>query len=303
VSEESYAQPQFAPEHRPVLWREIVEFAAHLEGGPILDLTVGAGGHAAALLAKAGAAHPLFALDRDPEAVAIASLRLADHGARVQIRQGAFDRVREIFPELLPGSVALALFDLGVSSMQLDTAERGFSFDRDGPLDMRMDPTGGRTAESIVARASEAELAAIFRDHGGEPRAAAVARAIVAARQRMPIKTTGALSAIVSRVAARGRGIHPATRVFQALRIAVNDELSTLARGLDEVIALLCPGGKLAVISFHSLEDRIVKERLRDGVKRGELLLAARKPLQPSAQEMLENRRSRSAKLRLAVKI
>jgi 16S rRNA (cytosine1402-N4)-methyltransferase len=303
VSEEQYERRASNPEHQPVLWREIVDFAAQLEPGPMVDFTVGAGGHAAALLERAGPDRWLYGLDRDPQALAVASRRLAEFGARVRLRRGAFDRVDEIHPDLQPGSVAFALFDLGVSSMQLASAERGFSFDRDGPLDMRMDPDGERTAESLVARASEAELAGIFRSYGGEPRALAVARAIVAARERMPIKTTGALAAIVGRAAAHGRGLHPATRVFQALRIAVNEELEILPRGLDRAIALLRSGGKLAVIAFHSLEDRIVKERLREGVRRGELLLAARKPLQPSAQEMAENRRSRSAKLRLAIKI
>ncbi|MFO0985510.1 MAG: 16S rRNA (cytosine(1402)-N(4))-methyltransferase RsmH [Planctomycetota bacterium] len=295
-------EPREVPPHAPVMEREVVEFFAPLRAGVILDLTVGAGGHAAALLEHLPPQVSVWGLDRDPTAVKLAARRLRAFGERARVAHGRFDQVLAVFPELVREPMAGALMDLGVSSMQLDSPQRGFSFDRDGPLDMRMDGAAELTAEIIVNRWSQAELQRIFAAYGEEPRSAAVARAIVESRRRAPIRTTGALAHLVARVAARSRSHHPATCVFQALRIAVNDELETLRRGLDLLIERLAPGGRLAVIAFHSLEDRIVKEHLRAAAAARTLVLAIKKPLQASAAEVRRNRRSRSAKLRLAIR-
>jgi 16S rRNA (cytosine1402-N4)-methyltransferase len=291
-----------------------VELLAPERGGFFVDATVGAGGHAAALL-EAGPGIRLLGLDRDPDALALARQRLAGFGDRVEL-------VRADFAELdaaLEGRPAPdgILADLGVSSMQLDEPSRGFSFRREGPLDMRMGREG-RTAGEILAAASAEELTRIFREYGEERMAVKIARGIVAERARNPLTTTRQLARIVARVKGTRERIDPATRVFQALRIEVNQELVALSRFLTAATQRLNARGRLAVISYHSLEDRIVKEAFRreSGVclcpprlpsclcgARRVLRLMTRRPIVPSDSERRANPRSRSARLRVAEKI
>ncbi len=283
-------------------------------GGLFVDATLGAGGHAEALLAR-GPRLRLLGLDRDPDALARARRRLSPFAGRVDFLEcdfGELERALEGFPA--PDGI---LADLGVSSMQLDQADRGFSFRRDGPLDMRMGKSG-RSAADIVATASVDELTRIFRDFGEERMAVKIARGIVAERARGPIATTRHLAKVVAEHKGGREKIDPATRVFQALRIEVNQELVALARFLAAAVARLNQGGRVAVISYHSLEDRIVKEAFRrdSGVclcpprlpacvcgARKALEVLTRRPIRPSEAEIERNPRSRSARLRVAEKI
>jgi len=295
--------------HVPVLLREAVALLAPERGGLFVDATLGLGGHAEALLDAAPAAR-LLGVDRDPEARRLAAARLARFGDRVQIVAGDFAELDRLVGERRAAGV---LADLGVSSLQLDAARRGFSFRRDGPLDMRM-ADAGETAAELVNRVTEAELETILRSYGEEPEARRVARAVVAARETAPITTTGELAEVVRRAKrARETRLDPATRAFQALRIAVNRELEQLAELLERAVGLLEQDGRLVVISYHSLEDRVVKNRLRD-LARGEvdpvtgrtrtetqvLELLTKKPVMPSAAEVAANPRARSARLRAA---
>jgi 16S rRNA (cytosine1402-N4)-methyltransferase len=277
--------------HEPVMVDEVVRFL----GGraTVVDLTLGAGGHAEALL-ESGVGR-LIGVDRDPEAVTVASGRLSRFGDR-------FAAVRARFSDVpVENRVDGVLYDLGVSSMQLERPERGFSFRHEGPLDMRM--AGGRdqgdeSAMDLVNAASEQELARIIFEYGEERRSRRVAAAIVRARRRRPIETTEELAGIVvSAVGGRRGGPHPARRTFQALRIAVNRELEELATSLPRAVGVLAPGGRVVVIAYHSLEDRIVK-RFFAGDER--LTVLTKKPLVPSADEAARNPRARSAKLRAA---
>ncbi len=298
--------------HIPVLLRESVDFLAAARGGLFVDATLGLGGHAEAIL-EASAAARVVGIDRDPAARALAAARLARFGARVEIRAGDFRDLERVASDRAPFAGVLA--DLGVSSLQLDSAARGFSFRGEGPLDMRMGPEG-RTARDLVNEESEAELEAILREYGEEPEARRVARAIVAARRERPIDTTRELAEVVRRAKRAPRGeerIDPATRAFQALRIAVNEELEAVDALLDQAVRLLETEGRLVVISYHSLEDRIVKNRFRD-LARGEvdpvtgrtlgetrvLEVLTRKPVRPADAEIDANPRSRSARLRAA---
>jgi len=283
-------------------------------GGLFVDATVGAGGHAEALL-DAGPGVRLLGLDRDPDALAAARIRLARFRERVELRRADFgdlDAVLSDFPA--PAGV---LADLGVSSMQLDRAERGFSFRRDGPLDMRMGQSG-RSAADVVATASVEELTRIFREFGEERMAGKIARGIVAERARGPITTTRHLARVVAEQKGSREKIDPATRVFQALRIEVNQELVALARFLAAAVARMQQGGRVAVISYHSLEDRMVKEAFRreSGVclcpprlpacvcgARKALEVLTRRAIRPSDAEIERNPRSRSARLRAAEKL
>jgi len=300
--------------HRPVMRTEAVRFLAPDRGGIYVDGTVGLGGHAAAILA-AGPEVRLIGIDRDPQALRYAAARLAQFGDRVRLVHGNYRDLAEILAGLGIEAIDGFLLDLGLSSLQLDAPERGFSFRADGPLDMRMDPTQGRSAADLVNAASVEELARILRDYGEERFAGRIARAIVAAR---PIETTRALAEIVRRAIPRRfheRRIDPATRTFQALRIAVNDELRNLQDGLAAGFAALRPGGVIVVISFHSLEDRIVKRFFRKlATPRYESLapgpplppqaeVLTKKPLRPSEEEIGENPRARSAKLRACRKL
>ncbi len=268
-------------------------------GGRYLDATVGLGGHAEDILQASAPGGTLLGLDRDSEVLALARQRLEPYGARVMLIPARYEELAD-----LPG-IGTAydgiLFDLGASSPQLDSAERGFSFAREGPLDMRMDRSTGQTAADLVNRLSERHLADLIFRWGEERWSRRIARAIVAARQRRPIRTTTEMATLVAGAIPRRawpRQIHPATRTFQALRIAVNDELTGLGPALESAVGLLCPGGRVAAISFHSLEDRIVKQswrRLESG-RRARVL--TRRPITPGQAEVADNPRARSAKLR-----
>ena len=283
-------------------------------GGFFVDATVGAGGHARALLEAAPGVR-LLALDRDPDALALARERLAGFGERVRFAEANFgDLDRELEGSPLPDGI---LADLGLSSMQLDEPSRGFSFRRDGPLDMRISRSG-RSAADVVAAASVEELSRIFFEYGEERMAVKIARAILEERSRGPITTTRQLSRIVARVKGDREKIDPATRVFQALRIEVNEELQALSRFLAAAVQKLNAGGRLAVLSYHSLEDRMVKDAFRrqSGVclcppklpvcvcgARRALLVLTRRPIRPGDSEVHRNPRARSARLRVAEKI
>lgn len=273
-------------------------------GSWIFDGTLGAGGHAALLLEACPDAR-LFGCDRDPDALAIASARLAPFGERAVVVRSAYADGPALACERGLGPFAAALLDLGVSSMQLDRPERGFAFSRPGPLDMRMDPGGPVTAADLVRDLPEGELADLIYRLGEERHSRRIARAIVTARRAGPIETTDALAEIVARaVPRRGRErIHPATRTFQALRMAVNDELGQLERALPDLFDLLAPGGRLAVISFHSLEDRPVKEFVRARKQDGTGRPLTKKPIRPTDAECDENPRARSAKMRVVEKL
>ena len=281
--------------HASVLLAESLELLAVGPGGLYVDGTVGLGGHAAAILERSGPDGRLLGLDRDAQALEAAAERLRPFAARARLVHADY---REI-PRVLDGQRADGvLLDLGTSSLQLDTPERGFSFRALGPLDMRMDTSGGETAADVVNRAREADLADIIYRFGEERASRRIARAIVAARRQARIRTTTELAAIVRRAAGRGRpGLDPATRTFQALRIHVNRELEGLGRALFDAAECLAPRGRLAVIAFHSLEDREVKQAFRELGTQGFAVLT-RRPLRPGPEEVGANPRARSARLR-----
>ena len=304
--------------HKPVLLEEVLAALRPVPGGRYVDGTLGGGGHAAALLAASRPDGWLYGFDRDAAAVAAAGQRLAEFAGRFEIRRGNFADLADWVPA---ASCDGLLLDLGVSSAQLDQAERGFSFQQDGPLDMRMDDRQPVTAAELVNRASADELAKLFREFGGEPQARRLAQAIVRDREQQPFRTTRQLAGLVERVAPRhGRKAHPATKVFQALRIAVNDEIGSLERGLAGALRVLRPGGRLAVVTFHSLEDRVVKTFGREHAReysfagtvdipelrvprQAELRWVERKAIRPSESEIAGNPRSRSAQLRVFEKL
>jgi 16S rRNA (cytosine1402-N4)-methyltransferase len=288
-----------APAHEPVMVAAVVTLLAPERGGVFVDCTVGLGGHSRALL-DAGASKVL-GLDRDEEALRIASEALAAFGDRVELVHADFRDLNHVLDDRGIARVAGALADLGVSSMQLDGEGRGFSFRRDEPLDMRMDRSAGPTAADLVAKAGEEDLANIIFQYGEERYSRRIARAIVAARRTAPVRTTAQLADIVRRAIPR-RGyqrIDPATRTFQALRIAVNRELEGLEKFLIDASVRLLRGARLVVISFHSLEDRMVKHVFR-ALERGEaaLRVLTKRPLEPGEDEIAQNPRARSAKLR-----
>jgi len=293
--------------HVPVLLKEAIDFLAIRRGGTYIDATVGLGGHSYEIAKRLGAQGRLIAVDKDPAALEAARVRLqsppelSGDWPKVELIHGSFaDLGNDQRPTANDGLIA----DLGVSSLQLDDAERGFSFQAEGPLDMRMNTQSGQTAEQVVNQVDEVTLANLIYEFGEERRSRRIARAIVRSR---PIQTTAQLAEIVS-AAARPmnqaeRRIHPATRTFQALRIFVNRELDDLRKLLEAAPQLLKPGGRLVIISFHSLEDRIVKDALREGAKRGHYRLLTKKPVTASEEEIDRNPRSRSAKLRAAERI
>ena len=305
--------------HQPVLLHEVIEALRPRPGGCFFDGCCGGGGHSEALLEAVGPEGFLYACDQDGDAVAAATERLARYAGCFELRRLNFSEADQWVPA---ASCDGALLDLGVSSHQLDTAERGFSFQSDGPLDMRMDRRARRTAADLVNERPPSELAQIFWEYGDERDSRRIARAIGMERSRYRIERTCQLAALVARVSSTpGRRVHPATRVFQALRIAVNDELGSLRRGLGAAMQLLQPGGRLAVISFHSLEDRVVKDFMRAACRDYDLPpggeedlphlrtprppladLVTRKPVRPSATELESNPRSRSAQLRVMEK-
>ena len=280
-------------EHLPVLLSESLELLAVRGGGFYVDGTVGLGGHAAEVLRRSAPDGRLLGVDRDAEALGRAREALAPFASRVRLAQADY---RDL-PALLGDERADGiLLDLGVSSLQLDSPERGFSFRQDGPLDMRLDRSQGETADELVNRLREKELADVIFRYGEEPASRRIARAIVRAR---PIHRTATLAEVVRRAAPRGRrpGLHPATRTFQALRIRVNRELDELAGALASLAGCLAPGGRLAVIAFHSLEDREVKQVFRE-LARGGYRLLTKKPVRPGEEEVRRNPRARSARLR-----
>ena len=301
--------------HVPVMVREVLEYLEPREGKTIVDATLGGAGHAAAILDEGAR---LIGLDRDPEALAHAEALLAPHGEAFVSRRANFSDLAEVAWELAPEGVEGVLMDLGVSSHQLDSPGRGFSLRCGGPLDMRMDPDEELTAEVIVNEWEEGELERVIREFGEERRSKAIARAIVRRRAGKPFRETLDLAACVAAVVGGGGRHHPATRVFQALRIAVNLELEALERALAAAPVVLKPGGRLVVITFHSLEDRIVKQFLRRRsaaeLDRPEwpgprpnpertLRVLTRRPVVAGAGEVGRNPRARSAKLRAAEKL
>jgi len=297
---------------------EVLEALMPYVGARIAEGTIGGAGHAAAILAATSPSGWLYGCDRDGAAVEAAKARLAGFEGRFEIRHGNFADLADWVPAECCHGV---LFDLGVSSPQLDFAERGFSFQSEGPLDMRFDRRQTLTARSLVNEASADELATIFFEFGGERDARRFARGIVKVRESRLFETTRQLAELIERLSPRrGKKAHPATRVFQAVRIAVNDEIGSLKRGLDGALKILKRGGRLAVITFHSLEDRVVKDfgraRARDYTFTGgvdvpelreprapELKLVTRKAIQPRTAEVAENPRSRSAQLRVFEKL
>ena len=281
--------------HEPVLLAEVLNFLAPAPGKVIVDATVGTGGHAEALLSFGA---KVVGIDQDPESLRIATSRLSPFQDRFFPVRGNFRSLLALLRELGVDKVDGVLFDLGLSSWHLSQAERGFSFQKEGPLDMRMDPDNPITAEKLVNELSERELARILREYGEERYAERIAKAIVKNR---PIKTTTELARTVAACyPPRPYRIHPATRTFQALRIAVNDELSALAEALPQALEALKPGGVICVISFHSLEDRIVKNFFRREAQVRRLSVLTKKPVRPSAEEISRNPRARSAWLRAA---
>lgn len=304
--------------HKPVMLAEVLEALQPNAGGTFADGTVGGGGHAAAVLKASSPQGRLIGCDRDGAAIEAAGLRLAEFDGRFELHRGRFDEL----PQWVGvGNCSGVLLDLGVSSTQLDLAARGFSFQADGPLDMRMDLRQELTAATLVNGLGAGELARIFFELGEERESRKIARSIVEKRAFGRFETTCQLAKLIETVSPRrGQKVHPATRVFQALRIAVNDELGVLKRGLPEIWKLVRLGGRLAIITFHSLEDRVVKEfgreRGRDYLVPGEvdvpalrqprvpdLRCVSRKPIKPGEAEIAENPRARSAQLRVMEKI
>lgn len=306
--------------HLPVLANEVIEMLAPAPGSLQIDATLGGGGHTERILEAANPNGRLLGLDADPAAIARVETRLRPRfGDRLVLRQANFRELSSVAPAAGFGSVDGCLFDLGLSSFQLADRERGFGFRAGGPLDMRFDPGRGMPASELLSTLDVAELTALFRRYGEEPKAPRIARAIVEARRVAPITTAEELAALVERVLPpnprQPRRTHPATRVFQALRIAVNEELDALEAGLHAALDLLRPGGRLVVLSYHSLEDRIVK-RFIQSERRGcvcppevpvcvcgrnpRLRLITRPSLTPTAAEISANPRARSARLRAA---
>jgi 16S rRNA (cytosine1402-N4)-methyltransferase len=294
-----------SPRHVPVLLEEVLEYLNVRPGGVICDATLGLAGHSTAIAKRLGGKGKLIGFDRDPEAMEAAKVRLAEVRAELGEEMPEVVLVAKAFSEAAseigPGSLDGLLADFGVSSLQLDEAHRGFSFRTDGPLDMRMDTRTGETAEQVVNQEDENELADLIYEFGEERRSRRIARAIVRAR---PITTTAELARIVSAEAPpmKGDKIHPATRTFQALRIRVNNELGEIQSLLKSAGSLLKPGGRLVLISFHSLEDRLVKDAFREAGRARVFEVLTKKPIVAGEQEQMRNPRSRSAKMRAAEK-
>ena len=294
--------------HAPVLFKEAIDFLAVKRGGTYIDATLGLGGHSSAIAAMLGPEGRLIGFDKDTRALEMAGQRLAAPEGRQQdwpeitLHHASYAEVAE---RVAPGGADGLLADLGVSSMQFEDAGRGFSFQADGPLDMRMNPHAELSADQVVNQFDESNLADLIYEFGEERRSRRIARAIVRAR---PIKSTAHLAQVVSAAARpmnqpRGKGIHPATLTFQAIRIYVNRELEDLRALLQSAPQVVKPGGRLVIISFHSLEDRMVKDAMRDGAREGVWEPLTRKPVIASEEEIAENPRSRSAKLRAATRM
>ncbi|HRI51141.1 MAG TPA: 16S rRNA (cytosine(1402)-N(4))-methyltransferase RsmH [Pseudomonadota bacterium] len=296
--------------HRAVMMEEVLRFLAPQPGGIYCDATLGAGGHTEQILRLSAPDGRVYGIDRDPTALQIASERLAPFGDRFIPLHGRFGDAAALLAARGVPPLSGLLADLGVSSMQLDRPERGFSFQGNGPIDMRMDPSSGETALELIGRLSEESLAAILREYGEERHARRIARVLQSACADGELRDTHTLAEVVARaVPGREPHKHPATRTFQALRIAVNDELRQLHQLLSAAPRLLAPGGRLVVISFHSLEDRLVKQHFQhaavvrasqDADARPPFLALCKKPVEPSEQEVRDNPRARSARLRAA---
>lgn len=300
---------------------EVLQYLVPRPGGVYLDGTLGGGGHSELILEASGPDGVLYGIDRDPSALAAAGERLSRFGNRFRPLQGSFGDMAALLAGQGVTAIDGMVLDLGVSSPQLDRAERGFSFRADGPLDMRMDPDQGETAAELVNSLSERELEQVIKEYGEERWARKIAQRIVSARQEQPFETTLQLAKLVEHTIPRKfheDRIHPATRTFQALRILVNGELEQVEQGLQAAIGLLSPGGRLVVISFHSLEDRIVKQRLRDAATgcrcprqlpqcvcghQPQLRVLTGRPVTAGDVELAANPRSRSAKLRAAERL
>jgi 16S rRNA (cytosine1402-N4)-methyltransferase len=300
-----------SPNHVPVLLKEAIDFLAVKRGGTYIDATVGLGGHSYEIAKRLGAPGHLIGLDKDPAALEVAKSKLVVGRSSLVVGEPDWPTVTllhrsfaEIAKGQRPATIDGVLADIGVSSLQLDNAARGFSFQADGPLDMRMDPRGERTAEQVVNHLDERQLADVIYEFGEERRSRRIARAICRSR---PIRSTAHLAEVVSAAArpmnSEQRRIHPATRTFQALRIFVNRELDDLKALLEAAPRILKPGGRVVVISFHSLEDRIVKDALREGASAGYFSVLTKKPVTATEEESDRNPRARSAKLRAAEKV
>jgi len=307
------------PRHIPVMAREVIHYLVNGNSEIFLDCTVGAGGHAAKILEAASPYSRLIGIDTDLEAIALARENLSSYGDRVSLIHGNFADMSEILSQQGVSQVDGIIIDLGVSSLQLDTPDRGFSFRNDGPLDMRMDRSSGQPISYDLNRKSAAELAEIIRTFGEERWAKRIASNIVSARERSAVITTTQLAEIVKKSVPRYSGkIHPATRTFQALRIYKNSELANLKSFLEQAIPTLRSGGRICAISFHSLEDRVVKHTFR-AMERGcvcppdapicicggkpEIKILTKRPVTPQQEEIEDNPRCRSAKLRAAAKL
>ncbi|MFA5881348.1 MAG: 16S rRNA (cytosine(1402)-N(4))-methyltransferase RsmH [Eubacteriales bacterium] len=306
--------------HIPVMLNEVIAYLNLQQGGTYIDCTLGGGGHTSEIIKKIQPGGRVIGIDQDPNALQAAQNRLAMYKDRITFVHSNFYRLKDIVQENEVGEADGVLFDLGVSSHQLDEGDRGFSYMQDAPLDMRMNPQDKVTAENLVNELEEQELARIIKEYGEERWAKRIARFIVENRQNKRIGTTGELVGIIKKAVpagARREGPHPAKRTFQALRIAVNDELNRFAQTLRDTVDILKPGGRVCVISFHSLEDRITKEVFRDLAKdcicppelpvcrcnkQKQIDIITSKPVLPGAQEIENNPRARSAKLRAARK-
>ena len=308
-------QMERLPYHQPVMVAESVSNLAVREGGVYVDCTVGEGGHAAGILEQATPSGKLLGLDFDPGALDLASYRLTQYGAAVTLVQGSYAHLMELATSVGISQADGVFMDLGLSSYQLEASGRGFSFQRDEPLDMRYDPQATLTAATVVNTYPLEMLASLIRHYGEEPRARAIARAIGA---RRPLRNTKELATLMAEVKGRRRGINPATRTFQALRIEVNRELENLQDGLRQALDLLRPGGRLVVISYHSLEDRIVKNTFATEARGcicpphlpvcvcdhiAQIRLISRRVIRPTSQEISTNSRSRSARMRVVERL
>ena len=289
--------------HRPVLVKEILEGLSPKSGGVYVDGTLGNAGHAVAILEASNPDGFLLGIDQDNEILQIARERLRPFEKRVRLIQGNFSSIADVLKKEGFASVDGLLLDLGISSLQVDRAERGFSFNKEGPLDMRMDPSSGETVLEKIRESNEEELAKVFREYGEERLANKIARGVFDKMKRGELNTTLDLAQVAYlsySPAARHKKIHPATRIFQSLRIWVNRELEVLKIFLKQVPSLLKPNGRLCIISYHSLDDRIVKHTFRQCVKeREDLKILTKKPVRPSQEEVAQNSRARSAKLRV----
>jgi 16S rRNA (cytosine1402-N4)-methyltransferase len=302
---------QLSPNHVPVLLKEAIDFLNVRRGGTYIDATVGLGGHSYEIAKRLGAPGHLIGLDKDPKALEIAKAKLVVSRSSLVVGETDWPKISlrhqsfgEIANDQRPATIDGLLADIGLSSLQLSDAARGFSFQADGPLDMRMDPRSERTAEQVVNHLDERELADVIYEFGEERRSRRIARAICRSR---PIRSTAHLADVISAAArpmnSESRRIHPATRTFQALRIFVNRELDDLRALVNAAPRILKPEGRVVVISFHSLEDRIVKDAFRESVKQGYFRLLTKKPLTATEEESDRNPRARSAKLRAAERI